>query len=381
MWMSRLSLLITILTPLFLSAEVARSQSAETGIKFRDIGDTSIIKESDAIIMEADKLQKEISEKPFARDRALDFNKIRPVRSKLSKRSLELRGLLENFRQYRTSLKAQLQQKLESKSAQDAAALIDIGIERGKRDLDTARADLDRYKSLLTRATAEAKRNDEAKENDQRDFNTKIASLELEIRSKTIELGFLEKTKASITNTASATQQEIDDLKKSVAEIDGIIDEAQSRLRRLDETLVNLDEVSATLLQTDILNINYTDRSTYIFGALVGAVIIGFFLIAFLSREVRDAIFTGESGIQFVTLFSLVIAIILFGVLKILEGKELAALLGGLSGYILGRGSTRLSQAGQGQAGQGQAGPGGAPPGTATGPGQEAHAGAPTAGR
>jgi hypothetical protein len=79
MWMSRLSLLITILTPLFLSAEVARSQSAETGIKFRDIGDTSIIKESDAIIMEADKLQKEISEKPFARDRALDFNKIRPL--------------------------------------------------------------------------------------------------------------------------------------------------------------------------------------------------------------------------------------------------------------------------------------------------------------
>ena len=53
----------------------------------------------------------------------------------------------------------------------------------------------------------------------------------------------------------------------------------------------------------------------------------------------REAIFTGESGIQFVTLFSLVIAIILFGVLKILEGKELAALLGGLSGYILGRGS------------------------------------------
>ena len=173
----------------------------------------------------------------------------------------------------------------------------------------------------------------------------------------------MEKSKASLTNTASATQQEIDDLKKSVAEIDGIIDEAQSRLRRLDETLVNLDEVSATLLQTEILNINYTDRSTYIFGALVGAVIIGFFLIAFLSREVRDAIFTGKSGIQFVTLFSLVIAIILFGVLKILEGKELAALLGGLSGYILGRGSTRLSQAGQGQAGQGQAGQGQAGPG------------------
>lgn len=48
-------------------------------------------------------------------------------------------------------------------------------------------------------------------------------------------------------------------------------------------------------------------------------------------------IFAGQAGIQFVTLFSLVIAIILFGIITILEGKELAALLGGLSGYILGR--------------------------------------------
>jgi hypothetical protein len=56
----------------------------------------------------------------------------------------------------------------------------------------------------------------------------------------------------------------------------------------------------------------------------------------------RSPAFVGcrrESGTQFVTLFSLLIAIILFGVLKILEGKELAALLGGLSGYVLGRGS------------------------------------------
>jgi hypothetical protein len=49
------------------------------------------------------------------------------------------------------------------------------------------------------------------------------------------------------------------------------------------------------------------------------------------------AIFSGQAGMQFVTLFSLVIAIILFGITSILEAKELAALLGGLSGYILGR--------------------------------------------
>ena len=100
-----------------------------------------------------------------------------------------------------------------------------------------------------------------------------------------------------------------------------------------------LDDVSGALLQTSFNTAEYTDRSTLVFAVLVGGVIIGFFGIALRSQSVRDAIFTGESGIQFVTMFSLVIAIILFGVLKILEGRELAALLGGLSGYILGRGS------------------------------------------
>jgi hypothetical protein len=57
----------------------------------------------------------------------------------------------------------------------------------------------------------------------------------------------------------------------------------------------------------------------------------------------RTTIFSRESGIQFITLFSLVIAIILFGILEILHDKELAALLGGLSGYILGRVSDRAS--------------------------------------
>jgi presenilin-like A22 family membrane protease len=64
---------------------------------------------------------------------------------------------------------------------------------------------------------------------------------------------------------------------------------------------------------------------------------VGFFVVAFRDEHVRQEIFSGQAGIQFVTLFSLVIAIILFGIIDILEGKELAALLGGLSGYILGR--------------------------------------------
>ena len=73
------------------------------------------------------------------------------------------------------------------------------------------------------------------------------------------------------------------------------------------------------------------------FAILIGAVIVFFFVLAIIDETMRRAIFSGETGIQFITLFSLVIAIILFGVTGILEDKELAALLGGLSGYILGR--------------------------------------------
>jgi prepilin-type N-terminal cleavage/methylation domain-containing protein len=74
------------------------------------------------------------------------------------------------------------------------------------------------------------------------------------------------------------------------------------------------------------------------FAFLVALVIVGFFIISWHDQSVRRAIFSGQSGIQFITLFSLVIAIILFGITGILQDKELAALLGGLSGYILGRG-------------------------------------------
>ena len=76
---------------------------------------------------------------------------------------------------------------------------------------------------------------------------------------------------------------------------------------------------------------------TVAFSILVGFVIMGFFVVSYKDAEVRKSIFSSQSGIQFLTLFSLVIAIILFGITNILEGKELSALLGGLSGYILGR--------------------------------------------
>jgi uncharacterized protein YjdB len=73
------------------------------------------------------------------------------------------------------------------------------------------------------------------------------------------------------------------------------------------------------------------------FALLIGLVIIGFFWLSLKDAIMRRAIFSGQTGIQFLTLFSIVIAIILFGITGILEDKELAALIGGISGYILGR--------------------------------------------
>jgi hypothetical protein len=83
---------------------------------------------------------------------------------------------------------------------------------------------------------------------------------------------------------------------------------------------------------------------SFIYAGIVLVLIGGFYGLAFIDRPMRRAIFGRQAGIQFITLFSLVIAIILFGVLEILADKELAALLGGISGYILGRVSSDRSE-------------------------------------
>lgn len=76
------------------------------------------------------------------------------------------------------------------------------------------------------------------------------------------------------------------------------------------------------------------------FAALIGILLIVFFYIVFkrsdenLSKELLSG-----NGLQFVTLFVLIIAVILFGILSILQGSELAAILSGISGDILGKGT------------------------------------------
>ena len=58
------------------------------------------------------------------------------------------------------------------------------------------------------------------------------------------------------------------------------------------------------------------------FSILVGFVIGGFYWIVAKNPAVGRSIFVGDAGLQFITLFSLVIAIILFGLTEVLQEES-----------------------------------------------------------
>lgn len=110
-----------------------------------------------------------------------------------------------------------------------------------------------------------------------------------------------------------------------------------SQLLTYQRLLGSIDDmVNQLFIASDATN-SFKLRMSIAFSALVGVVIIGFFGIAWSNDEIKKTIFANEAGIQFITVFSIVIAVILFGIIGVLESKELSALLGGLSGYILGK--------------------------------------------
>jgi hypothetical protein len=77
--------------------------------KLNEIGDISIIDDTEKLVDEGRKELSELSKE--TKDRASDFKRLRSLRGRLNKRSPELRALLESFRQYKLSLKTQIQQK------------------------------------------------------------------------------------------------------------------------------------------------------------------------------------------------------------------------------------------------------------------------------
>ncbi len=84
------------------------------------------------------------------------------------------------------------------------------------------------------------------------------------------------------------------------------------------------------------------------FAYLLGGLLLIFIAVVIRSPKNIADYFFSDTGLQFITLFVLIIAIILFGILKILEGRELAAILSGIAGYILGK--SKSGSNGQNQA-------------------------------
>jgi hypothetical protein len=136
-------------------------------------------------------------------------------------------------------------------------------------------------------------------------------------------------------------------------------DTADAQQGKAFNYLVNTDETISGLLVQTRNSDDFRKIVTIIFALLMGFVIIGFFVITVFNRKLLESIFSSDAGLQFITLFAIIIAIILFGVTNILEGRELSALLGAISGYILGR-STLAAVSQTGRAGvASQAGAGG----------------------
>lgn len=165
-------------------------------------------------------------------------------------------------------------------------------------------------------------------------------------------LAFNKKREADIKKTIDESQAAIKTTAQSLSDNVVLVNSLYSSLDKIDSEIMGLIDVG--------------DRDGYFkifisisFAILVSVVIIGFYRVASQDNVIVKEIFSNDSGIQFITIFSIIIAVILFGIIGVLEGKELSALLGGLSGFILGRG-TSASRAGTPTAG-GQGGAGGTP--------------------
>lgn len=150
---------------------------------------------------------------------------------------------------------------------------------------------------------------------------------------KTIPTNEVERRKADI-------ESRIQDLKAKLQRLTDL--KAKQSVRKEELTkkqaqLVDVEERIGSLLNVSTNQYFYRTGVSFIFASIVFFLVLKFFRVVETDTNVKMSIFSGEAGIQFITLFSIVIAVILFGILEILGANELSALLGGLSGYILGK--------------------------------------------
>ena len=148
--------------------------------------------------------------------------------------------------------------------------------------------------------------------------------------------------RVKISDELSKTQAEMDFLKLRAQQVpqttsQSLKDQLQNKKQQLDTATEALDKVQRAIVRITTPEQSFKTQISEYSSILIGIVIVGFFVIAVLDEKVRQSVFAGQAGIQFLALFSIVIAIILFGITGILGGNELSALIGSISGYILGK--------------------------------------------
>ena len=167
-----------------------------------------------------------------------------------------------------------------------------------------------------------------------------LEKLQKDVDDRRDKMDVLEGYESRLKANEERRQAAEDTVKRTTAELsrqNAFYDKATQSQLAYQRLLGEIDDMANQLFIASDASNSFKLKMSIYFALLVAIVIVGFFTIAFSNEDVKKSIFSNEAGIQFITMFAIVIAVILFGIIGILESKELSALLGGLSGYILGK--------------------------------------------
>lgn len=149
----------------------------------------------------------------------------------------------------------------------------------------------------------------------------------------TFDLGTIKYNISYFLNQISVAKdnaQRAENLKQSIENVES---DRQSALRAIQQ-----------IFNVESGNQKFKREMGIIFSALILILLSLFFWFLYRKSDATIGnIFLSGNGIQFVTLFAIIISTILFGILGILEGRELAAILSGIAGFILGKGITPVA--------------------------------------
>jgi hypothetical protein len=119
----------------------------------------------------------------------------------------------------------------------------------------------------------------------------------------------------------------------------------QQNLEAVQQDVFQAEQAIYSSLSPEFRDQDFRIWISLTFSGLIAVLLFSFFMIIFKRSDISlSKHLLSSSGLQFITVFILIIAIILFGILNVLGGSELAAILSGISGYILGKGGNGSSE-------------------------------------